>query len=522
LPRNSSGTCSPPGGTTAVPGTVIQSTPYNNAISDLYSILTDSLSRTGQGGMQSDLDMGGNQITALAAPIAGTDAVNKDYADSIAAVGGNFIGGTSTGTVNAQAVAIDRPAGFAQEIGDTVTFPWGFTNTELLTLDVETIGAADVRKIGPAGPVPTTGGEAVAGNQGIVVWDGTYWVLQNPANSFGGVYTNLASAATTDLGTIPSRSVNVTGTTTITAFGSTASTDFPLYFLTFASALTLTHDGTALILPGAANIITAAGDSAIARYLGSGNWRVLSYTVAAQPPNVAAAIGLPPPYRLVVNVTSDTNVDVDASQVVVSNGTQFLALNAVDLTINIATSGANGLDTGSEASSTWYYPYVIYNPATATTAGLLSLSATSPTLPNGYTYFRRVGAVRNNGSSNLYRTRQVGNVATYIYGTNPASATTLSIQSGNGTGTPSISAFAPPTAGAINVVVLAVADTLTASAWVGTNSTYYSAGMSAEDNDGDKTARIPATIWLNGTTIAVSISASSNSNVTAAGWSDFV
>lgn len=459
MPRNGSGTCSPPGGTTAVPGQIIESAPYNNAIADLYSILTDSLSRTGQGGMQSDLDMGGNQITAVGAPIAPTDAANKAYVDAAVSSAGQFVGDTSTGTANAQAVAILRPDGFAQEIGDTVTFPWGFTNTALLTLNVETIGAADVRKIGPSGPVPTTGGEAVAGNLGVASWDGTYWVLQNPANSFGSVYTNLASAATTDLGTVPSRSVNITGTTTITSFGSAASTDFPLYFVNFAGALTLTYDGTALIIPGAETITTVAGDSAVLRYLGSGNWRVIHYQRAGATGSVnpVPMIGLTWPTRLVVLVTSDSLVDIDATQVTLTNGSLIYAANNVNLTVNIATSGANGLDTGAEAASTPYYTYVIYNPATVTVAGLLSASATSPTLPSGYTYYRRVGAVLNNSSSNLYRTRQVGPDAQYIIGTNPTGMramisgvqsrwTAVAVSS-------SPSYYIPPTASAITVVL---------------------------------------------------------------------
>lgn len=91
----------------------------------------------------------------------------------------------------------------------------------------------------------------------------------------------LASAATTNLGSAASNIISVTGTTTITSFGSGANTDSPLYFVRFAGALTLTHNGTSLILPGAANYTTAAGDALIAQYLGSGNWRVLHYTRAA-------------------------------------------------------------------------------------------------------------------------------------------------------------------------------------------------------------------------------------------------
>lgn len=74
----------------------------------------------------------------------------------------------------------------------------------------------------------------------------------------------------------------------------------------------------------------------------------------------------------------------------------------------ITSSGAGGLDTGSEASSTPYYLWLIYNPTTTTYAALLSLSATSPTMPSGYTKKRLVGFSFNNSSSNLHDFKMVG------------------------------------------------------------------------------------------------------------------
>ena len=76
-------------------------------------------------------------------------------------------------------------------------------------------------------------------------------------------------------------------------------------------------------------------------------------------------------------------------------------LNSVNVTADIAASGANGLDTGSEEASKWYAFFVIHNPTTSTTAGMFSLSPTAPTMPTGYTLFRRVGYVLNNASSNF-------------------------------------------------------------------------------------------------------------------------
>jgi hypothetical protein len=91
-------------------------------------------------------------------------------------------------------------------------------------------------------------------------------------------WVDLASAATTDLGAQTSNNVRITGTTTITGFGTVASGT--VRQLRFAGALTLTHNATSLILPGGANIVTAAGDTATAVSLGSGNWVVTAFQPA--------------------------------------------------------------------------------------------------------------------------------------------------------------------------------------------------------------------------------------------------
>jgi len=90
---------------------------------------------------------------------------------------------------------------------------------------------------------------------------------------------SLASAATVNIGAAAANAITITGTTTITAFGTIA--DGAIRVLTFADALTLTHNATGLILPGGANIATAAGDVAVMLSLGSGNWRCIAYQRAS-------------------------------------------------------------------------------------------------------------------------------------------------------------------------------------------------------------------------------------------------
>lgn len=98
--------------------------------------------------------------------------------------------------------------------------------------------------------------------------------------SVTGPTESVASSATTSLGAAGSNLVAITGTSAITSFGSAAVTGNPLYWVRFTAALTLTYNATSMILPGAANITTAAGDAALFEYLGSGNWRCHYYAPA--------------------------------------------------------------------------------------------------------------------------------------------------------------------------------------------------------------------------------------------------
>lgn len=75
----------------------------------------------------------------------------------------------------------------------------------------------------------------------------------------GGPKVTVASATTTNLETAVGSIVDISGTTTIT--GITLG-EGHLRFVRFTGALTLTH-GASLVLPGAVNVTTVAGDTAI-------------------------------------------------------------------------------------------------------------------------------------------------------------------------------------------------------------------------------------------------------------------
>jgi hypothetical protein len=89
---------------------------------------------------------------------------------------------------------------------------------------------------------------------------------------------SIASAATCDLCAAGALCVLVTGTSTITSLGGGTNA---LRFVRFAQALALTHNATSLVLPGGADIVTAAGDTACFRSDASGNWRCIFYQPAS-------------------------------------------------------------------------------------------------------------------------------------------------------------------------------------------------------------------------------------------------
>lgn len=128
------------------------------------------------------------------------------------------------------------------------------------------------------------------------LYDGLQWVRLGALDTtnhiwdgqVGGGTASIASSSGSgvpDLCSVPQYFITLTGTTTITGFGSTCAAGVQKV-VTFAAALTLTYNSGSLIIPGAANVTTSAGDIAILVALGSGNWQVISYA----PANGAALI----------------------------------------------------------------------------------------------------------------------------------------------------------------------------------------------------------------------------------------
>jgi hypothetical protein len=167
---------------------------------------------------------------------------------------------------------------------------------------------------------------------------------------------DIASATTTDLSAATGDYVDITGTTTITGLGTCAAGVERT--VRFTGALTLTHNATSLILPGAANITTAANDRAIFRSLGSGNWLCVSYTKASGTAVVTSGGGNVTPVfggRLTLTsgtpvLTADTTGATTiyyalytSDQVPIYDGSAFVSTTFTELSLALGTltSGAN-------------------------------------------------------------------------------------------------------------------------------------------------------------------------------------
>jgi hypothetical protein len=290
------------------------------------------------------LPMNNNKITGLGAATTTTDAVQMDQ---VAKGVGDWYGNAG-GTGDAITLSALGWTPSALTNGMRVRFRATAANTGATTLAV---GALSAKSVVDAAGNALISGQIASGQLIEVVYGSTsdhYRIVSDI--SIPNAFIDVASATTTDIGAVRSENVRVTGTTTITGFGTVAAGT--IRNVRFEGALTLTHNGTSLILPGAVNITTAANDSCRAVSLGSGNWYVSDYQVASYAAigsGLNAASGV-----LGINTNNSLGVGSYAllqniSGSPVGNGSTLAntALNLVD----IATSGFTA--TSSPAAGTW-------------------------------------------------------------------------------------------------------------------------------------------------------------------------
>lgn len=117
-------------------------------------------------------------------------------------------------------------------------------------------------------------------------------------------------------------------------------------------------------------------------------------------------------YGLTGSSAGSTTLTVAAGEAVDSTGAALMSLASSMAKTNAAWSagtGNGGLDTGSIAAGTWYHWYLIRNPSSGAVDLVFSTNASSPTLPSGYTQYRRIFTWRYTGGSIWEQISQNGN-----------------------------------------------------------------------------------------------------------------
>lgn len=274
------------------------------------------------------------------------------------------------------------------------------------------------------------GGIGIQGTSAVNNFDNAFRTLMSQIADWTGSST-IASGTTTDLSTVKGMYVSVTGTSTITSFG-TAKAGWMKY-LRFTGVATITYNATSMILPEAASITTQAGDFALFVSEGSGNWRCLQYARASTQPRLAEKGHI---YGLTLsNSVSDpvNDIDIAAGECASDSSVSVVISLASSLTKRLDAAwavgtGNGGLDTGAIGNAT-YHVWLIQRSDTGVVDALFSLSATAPTMPTNYDRKRRIGSVIRSGGTILAFTQNgntfILNVAVMNRTSNAAQASTL-------------------------------------------------------------------------------------------------
>lgn len=232
MPRNGSGTYALPAGNPVTTGTTISSTWANSTLTDIGTALTNSLSKDGQTTPTGNIPMGTFKFTNLGAGSAATDSLNLGQAQNSAFLALGSVTGTDTITATAS------PTLTAYAAGQTFRFVSAGANTGAVTLNVDTLGAKSVTKLGTTA---LAAGDIPSGAVVEVYYDGTRFQLVNLAAQTAQSVSVIASSVT---GTTQSANDNSTKISTTAYADNAARNTAALHFDVGASvagnALTVT------------------------------------------------------------------------------------------------------------------------------------------------------------------------------------------------------------------------------------------------------------------------------------------
>jgi hypothetical protein len=214
----------------------------------------------------------------------------------------------------------------------------------------------------------------------------------------GGASGSVASATTTDICSVNGPFVFITGSASITSFGtSCALGQWKRFFINTGGGAspTLVYNSSSLLLPGGANIATASGDTADAVYTEPGQWIVTQYQ---------RATGVPP-----------GAVSLSAADQTLSGGANVTASN-----LGTVSSGSTTVDCGKSPLQylTDNGAFTLAAPANDGSCALLVTNGSSAgTITfSGFTVGANVGdpLTTTNTSKFMVSIMRINGTATYI------------------------------------------------------------------------------------------------------------
>lgn len=151
-----------------------------------------------------------------------------------------FGGGTTGGSADAQTLTVTT-AGFALTAGYAITGVAGFSNTTAMTLAVNSGTAKNVYKVTRSGVAVLGAGDLQSGQAFMMVYDGTEWVLLDPA---------LGTAAFLNVGVSANNIVQLDGSAKLPAVNGSQLTGIPFVKSYTSTAQTITNGGTLTLAHG--------------------------------------------------------------------------------------------------------------------------------------------------------------------------------------------------------------------------------------------------------------------------------
>lgn len=232
---------------------------------DPITIDTTAITLSRDTGLTNGALLAANNFSDLASAIAGWDALAR-YTGSVTASGGVLDLSAATApllTASGNITSITLGTAKFRLLRTSAAL----TITSSATLIVNGgIVSARVHAV-PSGALLMVTGEAAS----VVRVDVIGFATQSKGAA-------IASAATVTL--TPNATHHITGNTTITDIDFSPAADGAVAWVVFDGALTLTHNGTTLLLPGAANITTVANDRALFMQDSADNVYCLAYIPA--------------------------------------------------------------------------------------------------------------------------------------------------------------------------------------------------------------------------------------------------